>query len=67
MMFILLANVGYLSGGGRVYYAILALGILIVTRQLYFLNPTNPAQCQKIFASPYLGWLVWGALLALSM
>lgn len=65
MMFALLANVGYLAGGGKAYFTFLVLGILMVMRQVYDLNPANPAQCQKIFANPYLGWLVWSALLTL--
>ncbi len=65
IMFSLLMVVGYGVKAGIAYYGILGVGILITTIQVVYLNPTNPSQCQKIFANPYLGWLIWGALLSL--
>jgi 4-hydroxybenzoate polyprenyltransferase len=63
VMFSLLMNVGYLTGASLYYYSIITVGILITLRQIYYLNPTNTTMCQKIFANPYLGWVIWGALL----
>jgi 4-hydroxybenzoate polyprenyltransferase len=65
VMFFLLGSVGYFAGGSLFYYSIVGIGILVTASQLFYLDPTNPAQCQNIFANPYLGWLVWGALLGL--
>ncbi|MDF3033982.1 MAG: ubiA [Alphaproteobacteria bacterium] len=65
VMFALLAYVGYGARGGFAYYSLIGFGILVTSAQLFHLDPANAAQCQKIFAHPYLGWLVWGALLTL--
>lgn len=66
ILFALLAFVGYWAKGGLAYYSFIGLGILGTAIQLFHLNPANAAHCQKIFAHPYLGWLIWGALLTLS-
>lgn len=63
-MFVLLVNVGYWAGGGVIYYSILGLCAFITAVLLFRLNSANTADCLKAFnANPYLGWLVWGALL----
>jgi len=67
MMFALLAYVGYLAKGGFAYYSIIGLGMVATAGQLFYLNPSDPTQCQKTFTNPYLGWLVWGGLLSLHL
>lgn len=65
-MFILLGSVGYLATGGIVFYGLIGLCIFLTFYQLFRLSPNDAQDCQNAFnANTYLGWLVWGALLAL--
>lgn len=64
LMFALLAYVGYENQGSSLYYALMGAGALATAIRLYRFHPANPSECRKAFhANPYLGWLVWGALL----
>jgi 4-hydroxybenzoate polyprenyltransferase len=66
IMFALLGNVGYQAKGDVVYYGLIGFCVLITAYRLYGLNPHDTNDCHKAFnANPYLGWLVWGALLTL--
>lgn len=66
IMFALLGNVGYLAKGDRVYYGLIGLCMLVTAYRLFHLNLNDTLSCQKAFNdNPYLGWLVWGALLTL--
>lgn len=66
IMFALLGCVGYWMNGDVVYYGLIGLGMLVTAFSLFRLNPNDTNDCQNAFnANPYLGWLVWGALLTL--
>lgn len=66
LMFILLSIVGLLTHAHEIYYAIILSTALISFIILYPLDTSNPSHCLKFFnANPYLGWMVWAALLAL--
>jgi 4-hydroxybenzoate polyprenyltransferase len=66
IMFTLLGNIGYRADGGIAYYGLMGLCMLVTAYRLFRLNPNDTQDCQKAFnANPYLGWLVWGALLTL--
>lgn len=66
IMFTLLASIGFWTNGGIFYYGLISLCGLITAYRLFHLNPNDTQDCQKAFnANPYLGWLVWGALLTL--
>lgn len=66
MMFVLLASVGYWAKAGAAYYSLIGLSAFITAALLFHLNPTNTTDCLKAFnANPYLGLLIWGALLTL--
>jgi 4-hydroxybenzoate polyprenyl transferase len=66
MMFALISIAGHLSNAREMYYAIIFSVALISFIILYPLDISKPSDCLKLFnANPYLGWMVWAALLAL--
>ena len=68
LLFLCLLGVGYWANGGLLYYVFLCFIAGLTTIVLYRFQQDSPAQSLKVFnANTYLGWLIWGALLTLSL
>lgn len=66
LVFASLTLVGYWENVSGIFYSILGIGFFITVVMLYRFNPHNIQDCHKAFhANPYLGLLIWGALLIL--